>query len=107
MCKIAGFKLHHYYPGWVGVGVEIIRLKANSVGLNEPTGTELGNKNNNNNNINKNNKNQQQHQQLTTLSTATTITSSSTNNNDNNDNIHNKYYVTNINGKNNNKITSK
>ena len=36
---------HYYYPGWVGVGVEIFRIKAvlSSAGLAYWTGTELGN----------------------------------------------------------------
>ena len=36
---------HYYYPGWVGVGVEIIRIKTvlSSAGLAYWPGTELGN----------------------------------------------------------------
>ena len=42
MCPIDGFKLNHYYPGWgwVGVGVEILRLKAKLSSLDL---TELAN----------------------------------------------------------------
>ena len=42
---MVNFKLHLYFPGWVGVGVVIIKLKANlsATGLDlDWTGTELG-----------------------------------------------------------------